>query len=104
MTGRLSWEAGAGHINAYTAVAEAAGVRTGFGATVNALNVFNSSELLVAGAPPIPFSVDFAPIGPVGEQSFVVGPEAAWDSARTPIDDNRPRERRGGQECVGTGR
>lgn len=88
MTGRLSWEAGAGHINAYTAVAEAAGVRTGFGATVNALNVFNSSELLVAGAPPIPFSVDFAPIGPVGEQSFVVGPEAAWVSARATIDAN----------------
>lgn len=88
MTGRLSWEAGAGHINAYAAVAEAAGVRTGFGATVNALNVFNSSELLVAGAPPVPFSVNFAPIGPVGEQSFVVGPEAAWVSARATIDAN----------------
>jgi serine protease AprX len=88
MTGRLPWEAGAGHINAYAAVAEAAGVRTGFGATVNALNVFNSSELLVAGAPPVPFSVNFAPIGPVGEQSFVVGPEAAWVSARATIDAN----------------
>lgn len=88
MTGRLSWEAGAGHINAYTAVAEAAGVRAGFGATVNALNTFNSSELLVAGAPPVPFSVDFAPVGPVGEQTFVVGPEAAWVSARATIAAN----------------
>lgn len=88
MTGRLPWEAGAGHINAYTAVAEAAGVRTGFGATVNALNTFNSSQLLVAGAPPVRFSVDFAPIGPVGEQTFVVGPEASWVSARATINAN----------------
>lgn len=88
MTGRLPWEAGAGHINAYTAVAEAAGVRTGFGATVNALNTFNSSQLLVAGAPPVPFSVDFAPIGPVGEQTFAVGPEASWVSARATINAN----------------
>ncbi|MEY2116334.1 MULTISPECIES: S8 family peptidase [Rhodanobacter] len=88
MTGRLPWEAGAGHINAYTAVAEAAGVRGGFGATVNALNSFNSSEVLVAGPPPVPFSVNFAPIGPVGEQSFTVGPETAWVSARATIDAN----------------
>ncbi|HEY8585803.1 MAG TPA: S8 family serine peptidase [Rhodanobacter sp.] len=88
MTGRLAWEAGAGHINAYTAVAEAAGVRTGFGATVNSLRTFNSNELLVAGAPPVPFSVDFAPVGPVGEQTFTVSPDAAWVSARAVIDAN----------------
>jgi serine protease AprX len=88
MTGRLSWEAGAGYLNAYTAVAEAAGVRSGFGATVNALNTFNSNALLVAGDPPIPFSVDFAPVGPVGEQTFTVGPQVAWVSARAIIDAN----------------
>jgi serine protease AprX len=88
MTGRLAWEAGAGHINAYTAVAEAAGVRGGFGATVNSLHTFNSNALLAPGAAPIPFSVDFAPVGPVGEQSFTVGPEVAWVSARATIDAN----------------
>ncbi|HET6806865.1 MAG TPA: S8 family serine peptidase [Frateuria sp.] len=88
MTGRLAWEAGAGHINAYTAVAEAAGVRGGFGATVNTLRDFNSNALLAPGAAPIPFSVDFAPVGPVGEQSFTVGPDVAWVSARATIDAN----------------
>lgn len=88
MTGRLGWEAGAGHINAYTAVAEAAGVRGGFGATVNTLHGFNSNALLTPGAPPIPFSVDFAPVGPVGEQSFTVGPDVAFVSARATIDAN----------------
>ncbi len=88
MTARSPWEVGAGHINAYTAVAEAAGVRSGFGATVNALNRFNSNQVLVAGAPPVPFSVNFAPVGPVGEQTFVVGPEAAWVAARATIDAN----------------
>lgn len=88
MSGRLPWEAGAGHINAYTAVAEAAGVRTGFGATVNALNTFNSNELLVACPPPVPFSVDFAPVGTVTSQSFTVGPDTAWVSAHATIDAN----------------
>jgi serine protease AprX len=88
MTGRLGWEAGAGHVNAYTAVAEAAGIRAGFGGTVNALHSFNSNALVVPGAPAIPFSVDFAPVGPVGEQSFTVGPEVAFVSARATIGTN----------------
>src|SRR3546814_4470077 len=58
MTGRTYWEAGAGHVNAYEAVAEAAGLRTDHGATVNSLREFNSNALLVKGADPIPFSVD----------------------------------------------
>lgn len=88
MTGRLAWEAGAGHINAYTAVAEAAGVRTGFGGTVNTLRSFNSNALLAPGAAPIPFSVNFAPVGPVDEQSFTVGPDVAFVSARATITAN----------------
>ena len=48
-------------------------MRTDYGATVNSLRTFNSNALLVKGADPIPFSVDFAPVGPVGEQSFTVG-------------------------------
>ena len=88
MTGRLAWEAGAGHVNAYEAVAMAAGLRGDYGATVNALRTFNSNALLVKGADPVPFSVDFAPVGTVGEQSFTVGPEVAWVSARATIDAN----------------
>lgn len=88
MTGRVSWEAGAGHVNAYEAVAAAAGLRTDYGATVNSLRSFNSNALLVKGADPVPFSVDFAPVGPVGEQSFTVGSDVAWVSARAVIAAN----------------
>jgi serine protease AprX len=88
MTGRLDWEAGAGHVNAYEALAMATGVRTDYGATVNALRTFNSNAVLVKGADPIPFSVDFAPVGTVGEQSFTVGSDVAWVTAKATIDAN----------------
>jgi serine protease AprX len=88
MTGRIFWEAGAGHVNVYEAIAAAAGVRADYGATVNSLRAFNSNALLVPGAAPVPFSVDFAPVGAVGEQSFTVGSDVAWVSARATIDAN----------------
>jgi len=88
MTGRLDWEAGAGHVNTYEAVAMAAGIRTDYGATVNSLRTFNSNAVLVKGADPIPFSVDFAPVGTVGEQSFTVGSDVAWITAKATIDAN----------------
>jgi serine protease AprX len=81
MTGRLPWEAGAGHINAYAAIAEAAGVRDGWGATVNALRAFNANALLAPGGASIPWSVDFAPVGTVQSVPFDVGPGVAWVSA-----------------------
>jgi serine protease AprX len=88
MTGRLSWEAGAGHLNAYAAVAEAAGMRNDFGGSVNFLREFNSNALLAPGADPVPFSVDFAPVGEVGEQTFEVGPEVAYVNAKAVIGEN----------------
>ena len=88
MTGRLPWEAGMGHINAYAAVAEAAGVRSGYGATVNGLREFNSNAVLLGGVPNVPFSIDFAPVGTVEEQSFTVGSDIAWVAARATIDAN----------------
>jgi serine protease AprX len=88
MTGRLAWEAGAGHVNTYEAVSAALGLRTDYGATVNSLHAFNSNALLVKGADPVPFSVTFAPVGPVGEQSFTVGSDVAWVSAKATIDAN----------------
>ncbi|MGY1424940.1 S8 family serine peptidase [Lysobacter sp. A289] len=88
MTGRLPWEAGMGHLNAYAAVAESADMRNDFGATVNGLREFNANALLAPGADPIPFSIDFAPVGPVEEQAFNVGPEVAFVSVRATIGEN----------------
>jgi serine protease AprX len=81
MTGRLPWEAGMGHINAYAAVAEAAGVRSGYGATVNGLREFNANALLAPGGAPIPFSIDFSPYGEVESVPFEVGANVAWVTA-----------------------
>ena len=88
ITGRLSWEGGAGYINAYAAVAAAQGLRTDYGKTVNALRVFNSNALLKPGAAPIPFSIDFAPVGAVANKEFTVGPEVAYVNATADIGDN----------------
>ncbi|MGI8560076.1 MAG: S8 family serine peptidase [Luteimonas sp.] len=88
MTGRLAWEAGAGHVNAYAAVAESAGLRNDFGSTVNALRAFNSNAVLTAGGAPVPFSIFFTPVGTVASKSFTVGPEVAWVAARARVDAN----------------
>lgn len=87
MAGRLSWEAGAGHVNAYAAVAEAAGLRTDHGDTVNAHREFNANALLAVGDS-VPFAIDFSPVGPTGEMQFDVGPETAWITASATIDAN----------------
>lgn len=81
MTGRLPWEAGAGHINAYAAVAEAAGMRNDFGGTVNLLREFNANALLAPGGAPVPFSIDFSPYGEVESVPFEVGSNVAWVTA-----------------------
>ena len=88
MTGRVYWEAGTGHINAYEAVAAAAGLRTDHGATVNALREFNANAVLAGGVPNQPFSVFFSPVGQVEEHSFTVGSDIAWVSARATIGEN----------------
>ena len=88
MTGRLAWEAGAGHLNAYAALAEASGRRGGYGATVNALSRYNASAIVLRDRPNLPFSIDFAPVGTVTEQSFEVGADIAWVSARATVEAN----------------
>ena len=87
MTGREPYEVGAGHVNAYDAVAMSQGLRTDYGATVNALRTFNSNALLTPGGS-LPFSVLFTPVGTPEEKSFTVGPEAAYISARATTDTN----------------
>ena len=88
MTGRLDWEAGAGHVNAYAAVAAAQGLRDDYGRTVNLLREFNSNALLAPGAAPLPFSIFFSPVGVVESKSFAVGPEVAWVAARATVNAN----------------
>ncbi len=81
MTGRLGWEAGAGHINAYAAVTEAAGIREGYGYTVNELKNFNANAMLLPESAPTTYTVDFTPVGTVTPQTFEVGPDVAWVKA-----------------------
>lgn len=87
MSGRESWEVGAGHVDAYAALVEAAGLRGDFGDTVNASRSFHANALLQPGANQ-PFSVDFSPVGPTGEMQFEVGEQSAWVSARATIGSN----------------
>ena len=85
--GRDAWEAGAGHVNAYAALAAATGLRTDYGASVNSLRSFNASANVSFGGG-LPFSVDFMPVGASGEQAFDVGPDTAWVNARAEVPDN----------------
>ena len=87
MSGRDSWEVGAGHVDAYAALMEAAGLRGDFGETVNAGRSFHANALVQPGAQ-LPFSVDFSPVGPTGAQTFEVGAQTAWVSARAEIGSN----------------
>ena len=87
MTGRLAWEAGAGHVNAYAALAEASGMRNDFGGTVNVLREFNANALLEAGDHTVPFSILFSPVGTVESKAFEVGPDTAWVAAEATVDN-----------------
>jgi serine protease AprX len=87
MVGRAPWEVGAGHINAYAAVAEASGRRDDWGATVNSLREYNANALLSAG-PSQDFSVDFAPVGTVENHEFTVGQDTALITATADVGDN----------------
>jgi serine protease AprX len=88
MTGRLSWEAGAGHLNAYAATAEAANVRKDWGKTVNFLREFNANAIVSPGGAPLPFSLDFAPVGTLQDFPFEVGADIAYVQARAEIFEN----------------
>ncbi|MFH2078271.1 MAG: S8 family serine peptidase, partial [Pseudomonadota bacterium] len=88
MTGRLPWEAGAGHLNAYAAVAMSQGLRDDYGRTVNLLREFNANALLAPGGDALPFDIFFSPVGEVESQSFEVGDDVAWVAARAQVDAN----------------
>ena len=81
MTARLPWEAGAGHVNAYAAVAEASGVRNGWGGTVNSLLEFNANAVLGPQSEPTTYPIFFSPVGTVESVPFQVGADVAWVKA-----------------------
>jgi serine protease AprX len=85
MTGRLAWEAGSGHVNAYSAVSASLGLRD-YGQTVNALRTFNANAMLQPGGDPLPFSVFFSPVGEPEYQEFEVGADISWVAARATSD------------------
>jgi serine protease AprX len=78
--GRAYWEVGAGYVNAYDALQEAAKVRAGYGGTVNSLKTFNSNALLSPGSSQ-PFEVLFVPVGEPQYQTFEVGDNVSWVNA-----------------------
>ena len=81
MTARLPWEAGAGHVNAYAAVAEASRTRDGWGGTVSSLLEFNANAVLGPESAPTTYPIDFSPVGTVESVPFEVGSDVAWVKA-----------------------
>jgi serine protease AprX len=81
MPGYQSWEVGAGHVNAYAAVAGALGYNEQNSATVNNLNSFNANAIIIDDEAPDPFSVLFTPAGEPQVHTFNVKDDAAWISA-----------------------
>ena len=90
MTGRDAWEVGAGHLNAYAAVATAAGLQNGFGSTVKTApgRTYFANQLLLPEAAPQSFSINFAPVGTVNSGRFTVGSDAVSVTARATTGTN----------------
>jgi serine protease AprX len=87
MPGRDAWEVGAGYVNAYAAVAMAAGKRSDYGSTLNAGRTFNSNAL-IGETSSQPFSINFSPLGTTETKTFEVGADVAWVTARAVVSEN----------------
>jgi serine protease AprX len=81
MPGYQSWEVGAGHVNAYAAVAGALGYDEQNTATVNNLNTFNANAIIIDDNEPEAFKLLFSPVGDPETHVFNVAEDAAWISA-----------------------
>ncbi|WP_448548759.1 S8 family peptidase [Thalassotalea fusca] len=81
MPGYESWEVGAGHVNAYAAVAGALGCDQQNRTTVNNINSFNANAIVVEDGAPEAFELFYSPVGEPEVHSFTVGEDAAWVSA-----------------------
>ena len=82
MPGYESWEVGAGHVNAYAAVAAALGFDGQNSATVNNSSEFNANALILDDAQPEPFEILYSPVGEPDVHTFNVDSNATWITAR----------------------
>ncbi|MBO6575307.1 MAG: S8 family peptidase [Rhodothermales bacterium] len=89
---RTEWEAGAGFVNAYTAVQETLRRQSGdgvpFGSSVNLFREFNSQASLYPAQPAVSFSLQFSPVGTSESATFEVDGETDLVSASAVIGDN----------------
>ncbi|GAA0212334.1 hypothetical protein GCM10009123_19500 [Kangiella japonica] len=79
--GYEKWEVGAGYVNAEAAVAAALNYDGNYDVTVNNLNEFNANAILIPADEPIPFTVNYIPVGNPDEYEFYVGKEVAFVTA-----------------------
>ncbi|WP_407929715.1 S8 family peptidase [Kangiella shandongensis] len=79
--GYEKWEVGAGHVNAYAAVAAALGYNPEHKATVNNLNTFNGNAIVIADDSPESFEVLYAPAGEPDVYEFEVSENDVWITA-----------------------
>jgi serine protease AprX len=86
MPGNEPWEAGAGYVNAHSAV-QAAFDAGNYGATVNAARTFNANAQVSVGSVK-DYAIDFSPVGPTGEVKFEVGADTALVAARARVGTN----------------
>ncbi len=87
MPGRETWESGTGYVNAYAAVAAAAGDTRYTGTLLNSRRSFNANAQ-VSVADETDFSIMFTPVGQTEEQTFEVGADISVVSARATVEDN----------------
>ncbi len=90
MTSRDAWEAGAGHVNAYAAVAMSQGLQSGYGKVVKNApeRVYFATQLLTPPTTPQVFNINFAPVGTVNSGTFSVGASAVSVTARATTGTN----------------
>ncbi|KRS21654.1 peptidase S8 [Alishewanella sp. WH16-1] len=87
MSGRESWEVGAGYVNAHAAVQAAVAMDKRFGTTVKQNRQFNSKALTsIAESRTIP--VRFSPVGEPEVQTFEVGPDISLISVKARVSSN----------------
>ncbi|OCW96172.1 S8 family serine peptidase [Alishewanella sp. HH-ZS] len=87
MSGRESWEVGAGYVNAHAAVQAAVAMDKRFGTTVKQNRQFNAKALTsIAESRTIP--VRFSPVGQPEVQTFEVGPDISLISVKARVSSN----------------
>lgn len=87
MSGRESWEVGAGYVNAHAAVQAAVAMDKRFGTTVKQNRQFNAKALTsIAESRTIP--VRFSPVGEPEVQTFEVGPDISLISVKARVSSN----------------